>query len=368
MWIDNKIFREDLDKLIACEYIPWVKLQNKTVLVTGATGVIGYNLVSGLVYANIKKSLNMHIFALVRDIEKAKEKYAEQLRSSNSISFISGEVEHLPSMQEKIDYIIHGASPTASVFFIENPVETIKTSVVGTMNMLELAEHSKVQGLVYLSSMEVYGAPKTEDILYEEDLGYLDHLNIRNCYPEAKRQCEALCAAYVSEYSVPAMSVRLAQTFGPGVNKDDSRVFAEFARCAMDGKDIILLTDGGSKRCYLYTMDAVSAILTVLLKGEAGQAYNAANSETYCSVKEMAAMVAKTIGEDKIKVRVSKDKEKSKKFSSPHFYNLSVARIMELGWRPSRNLLEMYQRMIEINGDEKIENEMFGFIKWQMGY
>jgi len=349
MWTQNVIFKEDLEQLMSCEYIPWEKLQDKTVLVTGATGLIGYNLISGLVYANLVKKLNIHILALVRDIDQAKEKFAGQIQDCALLSFVSGTIEDLPNISDKVDYIIHGAGPTASAYFIEHPVETVKTAVVGTINMLELAKKDKVQGFVYLSTMEVYGSPKTEDLLSEEDLGYLNPLNIRNCYPESKRECEALCAAYASEYHVPAMSIRLAQTFGAGVNKDDSRVFAEFARCVVEKRDIVLLTDGGSKRCYLYTMDAVSAILTVLLKGESGQAYNAGNPETYCSVRKMAHMVAKNFGENKIQVKMSENKENSKKFPSPHFYNLGIDRIGKLGWKPSKNLIEMYQRMIGIS-------------------
>lgn len=347
MWLEDIIFKQDLDYLVSLEYIPWKKLQGSTILITGATGLIGYNLVSGLIYADIRKKLDLKIIALVRNLDKAKEKFSEQLRDSNSLEFIVGEVENLPEVRQSIDYIVHAASPTASLFFVENPVETIKTAVIGTIHVLELAKKMNVKGIVYLSSMEIYGAPKTEDVLSETDLGYMNPLLVRNCYPESKRQCEALCAAYASEYNVPAMSVRLAQTFGSGVDKKDKRAFAEFARCAMEKKDILLLTDGRSKRCYLYTMDAVSAILTVLLKGEAGQAYNAANPETYCSVKEMAEMVAQTFGENRIKVKVSDNKEGSKKFPPPHFYNLGVEQISALEWKASKQLLEMYHILLK---------------------
>jgi UDP-glucuronate decarboxylase len=357
MWIENDIFKEDLNQLMTCDYIPWNKLRNKTVLVTGATGLIGYNLISGLVYANINKKLNIHILALVRDIDKAKEKFTEEIWDSDTISFVSGTVESLPNIQEKVDYIIHGACPTASAYFIERPVETIKTSVLGTNNMLELAKSNNVEGFVYLSSMEVYGAPKTEDLLSEEDLGYLNPLNVRNCYPESKRMSESLIASYASEYGIRSMSIRLAQTFGPGVEYGDKRVFAEFARCAMEKKDIVLLTDGKSKRCYLYTMDAVSAILTVLLKGEAGQAYNAANPETYCSVKEMAEMVAKEIGNGEIKVIISKNEEDGKKFPPFHFYKLNIVKCKQIGWMPCRRLQDMYRRMIGSYGKDFTADE-----------
>ena len=346
MWIDNKIFNTDLARLEGCNFIPWEKLQNKTILVTGATGLIGYNLISGLIYVNRKKNLNLHILALVRDIVDAKEKYKEQLKDNDSLSFILGEVEHLPEIQERVDYIVHSASPTESAYFITHPVETIKTAIVGTLSILELAKHKEVLGMVYLSSMEVYGSIKEENPLSEEDLGYLNPLSIRNCYPESKRQCEALCAAYTSEYNVPAMSIRLAQTFGPGVNRNDGRVFAEFARCIMEEKDIELLTDGSSKRCYLYTMDAVSAILTVLLKGQFGQVYNAANPETYCSVKEMAEMVAGKFGNGKVKVKVIDGQADIQKFSSTHFYDLKITKIEDIGWKPNLNLVQMYENMI----------------------
>lgn len=357
MWIQNKVFREDLDQLMTCDYIPWDKLCDKTVLVTGATGLIGYNLISGLVYANIHKKLNIHILALVRDIDKAKDKFAEQMKDSDSISFVLGTVENLPDIQEKIDYIIHGACPTASAYFIEHLVETIKTSVLGTNNMLELAKNNNVEGFIYLSSMEVYGSPKNEDLLSEEDLGYLNPLNVRNCYPESKRMSESLVASYAREYGIRSMSIRLAQTFGPGVEYGDKRVFAEFARCAMEKKDIVLLTDGKSKRCYLYTMDAVSAILTVLLKGEAGQAYNAANPETYCSVKEMAEMVAKEIGNGEIKVVISQNEEDGKKFPPFHFYKLNIVKSKKIGWMPYRRLQDLYRRMVVSYGKDFTADE-----------
>lgn len=349
MWLNNTLFKEDLEHLVSLDYIPWEKLNKKTVLVTGATGLIGYNLVSGLIYADMKKKLNLKIVVLVRDINRAEKKYAAQIQDSTILTFVSGTVEHLPDIDQSVDYIIHGASPTSSSYFIEHPVETIETAVMGTMNLLKLAVEKQINGFIYLSSMEVYGATRTEKPLNEEDISYMNPLVVRNSYSESKKMCENLIASYASEYHVPAMSVRLAQTFGAGVERNDTRLFAEFARCVVEEKDIVLLTSGESKRCYLYTMDAVSAILTVLLGGEAGKSYNAANPTTYCSVREMADMIAKYLTGSKIQVKYSENVENCKKFSPPHFYNLSVARIMELGWHPSMNLLEMYQRMIGIN-------------------
>lgn len=345
MWIENDIFKEDLENLCNVDYIPWEKTKNKSILITGATGLIGYNLVCGLAYANLSKNLNVQIYCLIRNSEKAKEKF-QKILSYDFLHFVEGSVEQLPIIENQIDYIIHGASPTASKYFVEKPVETIKTAVCGTMNMLELAQRKKVEGFVYLSSMEVYGAPKTEDKLTEKDLGYIDPLSIRNCYPESKRLCEALIASYVSEYKVNATGVRMAQTFGPGVESSDVRVFAEFARCAIEKKDIILMTDGSSKRPYLYTMDAVSAILVVLLKGESGQVYNVANDKTYSSVKEMAELVARNFTNGAISIKINNNVEASKKYPPTHHYNLDINKIKSLDWVPKYELAEMYQRMM----------------------
>lgn len=340
MW--NKIYQEDMDFVADFSSLDWEKLRNKSVLVTGGTGLIGSSLINALLYVNYKKALNLQVVALVRNVEKAKSMFEGQA----NLKFVVGAVENLPRFDMQIDYIVHGASPTASAFFVEHPVETVKTAVIGTMNLLELGRVRKVKGFVYLSSMEVYGAPHTDAIIPESQGTTVDTMSVRSCYPEAKRMCESLCASYASEYEVPAMAIRLAQTFGPGVAVDDCRVFAEFARCAMRKQDIVLQTAGTSKRCYLYTADAVTAILTILLAGKAGEAYNVANRDTYCSIVEMAHMVAENLADGKIKVHVPTDGKHEQKFPPPHNLNLCTDKVQKLGWKPSRGLLEMYKRMI----------------------
>lgn len=346
MWLENKIFEEDLQYINSVDFVDWCNLENKTVFITGATGLIGYYFASALIYRNLMFNSNIKVIALVRSIEKARSMFAEQLKVDCGISFVVGDVECLPEIKEDIDYIVHGASPTASNFFVEKPVETIKIAVQGTINMLELAKDKKVKGFVYLSSMEVYGAPHTEDLILETQGTTVDTMSVRSCYPEAKRLCESLCASYANEYGVLANVIRLAQTFGPGVPVDDNRVFAEFARCALQNRDIVLQTAGTSKRCYLYNADAVTAILTVLLCNKNSEAFNVANSKTYCGIVEMANMVAKELGEDKIKVRVPTDGKHEQKFPPPHLLKLDSGKIEAMGWKATKDLKEMYERMI----------------------
>ncbi|WP_294002118.1 NAD-dependent epimerase/dehydratase family protein [uncultured Megasphaera sp.] len=341
---NEDVLQEDLAAIGQADYIPWDQLKGKSVLVTGGTGLIGSTVIKALYYANTAKKLQVKIFALVRSMEKA----ARMLGAENdALHFIQGSVEKLPAINEPVDYIIHGASPTASLFFVVHPVETIQIAVQGTSNLLNLAKEKAVKSFVYLSSMEVYGAPQADTLIPESQGCTLDSMVVRSCYPIAKRLCENLCASYAQEYDVPAKVIRLAQTFGPGVLKDDKRVFAEFARDAMKGKDIVLQTSGTSKREYLYTADAVTAILTILLKGQNGEAYNAGNPGTYCSIVEMAKLVADSIAEKKIQVKIPKIEEtKDFKFPPAHHLYLNVERLENLGWSPKKSLIEMYLRMM----------------------
>lgn len=342
----TNVYQEDMEYISGAESIDWKRLAGKTIFITGGTGLIGSTVINGLLYANNKYKLNVRIIALVRNLDRAKGLF-HNVNAGTSLSFIVGSVESLPEVREKVDYIIHGASPTASLYFVQHPVETIQTAVKGTKNILELAKKNQVEGVLYLSSMEVYGAPLTDELIPETQGCTLDSMTVRSCYPIAKRLCENLCASYTSEYGVPGKVIRLAQTFGPGVGMNDGRVFAEFARDAMHKSDIELQTAGTSKRMYLYTADAVTAILTVLLSGKTGEAYNAANPGTYCSIVEMAQLVVHEIAHDSIKVHVPMIKlDADSKFPPPHHLNLDTSRIYKLGWRPSIGLKEMYLRMI----------------------
>lgn len=331
------------DKLKNCG-ISADELKNACIMITGANGMIGTALTQNLMELNDELNIDLKLLLMVRDenkLDKSLEKYVK----SGNIKIIIGDVTDWRGIGEKADFIIHAASITVSKAMVEKPVEVIMTNVNGTKNILDHAKNIGARSVVYLSSMEAYGFTENEVLLDEKDMQYLNPLALRSSYPESKRMAENLCVAYFSEYGVPIKIIRLAQTFGKGVKENDTRVFAEFARCAKDGNDIVLLTDGASKRMYLDTSDAAAAIITVMLKGENGSAYNAANKETYCSIAEMAQMVADKIADNKIKVSFKPNGSNSH-FSPPHKFFLDTSRIEGLGWKPEKDLIEMYREMM----------------------
>lgn len=329
MYPEGTIPPEDLASICAADFVPWERLRGKTVLITGATGLIGFTLTGALLYANEKRDLGLTVLALVRDEAKARQRFGSCLAAGAPLRLLTGTVEEPPPVEGPVDYILHGAAQTASLAFVRQPVETIRTAVLGTAQMLELARQKQSAGFVYLSSMEVYGHPPKGHKVAETDACSLQPLDVRESYPISKLQCESLCRAYAAEYGVPAVIARLAQTFGPGVHPADTRVFAEFGRCIRDKRDIVLRTKGETERSYLYTADAATALLTVLLKGQPGQAYNVADESTYCSIAGMARRLAAANG---LCVRYELEEKQKRGYPEPVYMDLDTARLRALGW------------------------------------
>jgi len=341
VWPEHDVVRDDLERIVGTPTVPWEALRGRTVLVTGATGLIGAALVRALLWAGE----DITVLALVRDRDKAARLFAGPLAAGARLSFLHGDVETFEFPDGPVDHVVHGASITASSDFVTRPVEVIRTALRGTERVLELARAAQVRSLAYLSSMEVYAAPDGSRRITEATFDGLDPMLVRSSYPESKRMAEALCAAYAAQYGVPARVLRLTQTFGPGVALDDARVFAQLARSAVEGRDIVLHTTGATRRSYLYTADAVTAVLTVLLRGSDGEAYNVANEATYCSIREMADLVARTVGAVPVEVRVETQDAASRGYAPTLSMDLDTAKLQRLGWRPTVGLEDMYRRM-----------------------
>ncbi len=310
--------------------------KDSSVLVTGATGLIGNALVHYL------SGLGAKIYACCRSSEKFKTCF----HGRDNIIPVYGDICTLDISSLDVDYIVHAAGTTTSKDFVEKPVETIRTAVGGTINILDQSKDKKLKGFVFISSMEAFGiTPADNRDIRETDLGYIDVMSVRSSYSESKRLCENLCVSYASEYGVPAKIVRLAQTVGPGVSYTDKRVTVQFARSVIEGKDIVLKTEGKTKRPIIYIDDAVSAILAVLGKGKDGECYTAANPDTFCTIRETAEAIIHDIARDKIKLVFDLDSNAG--YAPDICLNLNVDKLKALGWEPKVGLVESYRRLID---------------------
>lgn len=317
------------------------RFKGAKVLVTGATGLIGKALVKKLIDIG-----DVNVVAFVRNLKKAETIFAEEME--NGVSFLVGDVRFFDfsKLDGYFDYIVHAASETSSKAFVEAPIDVSLGAVEGTRNVLELAAKCNAKKVIYLSSMEVYGTPTNDDKVYEDSATNINTMSTRSSYPESKRMCESLCCSFFSQKNVPAVVLRLTQTFGPGVNYEDSRVFAEFARCAIEGRDIVLKTKGETKRSYLHVDDAVDAILVALIAGQPGEAYNVANENTYCSIYEMASLVAGNIAKNCIAVKIEECDITECGYAPTLKMNLDTQKMCSLGWSPQYGLMEMYEDVI----------------------
>lgn len=324
----------DLQSVIADKTL-FEAFSNSTVLITGATGLIGSMLIRTFVSANETYGLCIRVIGQVRNMDKAKTVLAD----------IFDKVEVVTAYDTESDYIIHTVSPTTSNFFIEHPVETIKASVGSAMTILDIAKKNRAS-IVYLSSMEQYGVPyEPGQRMSEDKVGVIDHLNIRSSYSESKRMCECMCAAYAAEYGVEVKIARLAQTVGAGVAMTDNRMPIQFARAVAEGKDIVLHTEGKSISNFVYLTDAITGILTVLEKGEKGQAYNICNDAETRSVREIAELICHEVAQDRIQVRI--EKKDNMGYAPDTAMYLDSEKLRKLGWSAEVKMTEAYKRLVE---------------------
>lgn len=344
----DAVLQEDLDDIANNRGIDYSGLQGASVLVTGATGLVGSMLVKSLACCNRVHNLNMKILPMVRNAEKAKTIFGDLLERQD-VNLVVADILSPIRLESDVDYIVHGASVTASKTFVTQPVETIQTAISGTEHLLQLAHEKCVKSMVYISSMEAFGITNPDlECVKEEDLGYIDVMNVRSSYSESKRMCELLCASYAHEYQVPVKVARLAQTFGAGVSKEEGRVFAQFAKSAMFGDDIVLHTKGESTGNYCYTADAVAGILTILLKGNTGEVYTVANPSTTIKIKDMAEMVAAQLAKGGIKVIFDIPEDALTYGYAPDVaMHLNSDKLQQLGWKPVYDLPDMYERLVK---------------------
>ena len=339
----------DINEILTCNADLLEAFRDKRVLVTGSSGLIGSMLIRTLYAADEAYGLHIELIAHARSEARVRSVLGEL---TDRISLIIADDFDFDT---RCDCIFHTASPTASKYFVDRPVETIDTILTGTKKMLELAKaHQAV--LVYLSSMEAYGVPYTDGELMTEDrIGVIRHLTARSCYPEGKRMSECLCAAYSHEYGVQTRIVRLAQTFGAGVPLTDNRVSMQFARSIVGNRDIVLHTEGRSTANFCYLSDAIAGILTIAVRGRSGEAYNVCNDSETRSIYETAKLAAEQVAHGAIGVVKDIPQHADFGYAPENTMRLSARKLRALGWEPKVDAREGYSRLAEYlkdNGED----------------
>lgn len=346
----NKYLEKDIQEVVSDKNIPWEKFRNKTILITGATGMLPIYMLWTLIYLNEYLKFNITIYALVRNKERA-EKVLGEYCSVDYLHILVQDVAEPIKLDVPIHYIIHAASQASPKFYSTDPVGTINANVLGTIHTLNLARRQiDFRGYLFFSSAEIYGIVPPEKFPYTEtDYGYIDLLNVRSCYCESKRMGEQLCLAYNRQYGVPTYMLRIFHSYGPYMKLDDRRVFADFVNNIVHNEDIILKTCGTAERMFCYIADAVRAYFLVLLCGEEGTAYNIANTKELVSVRKLAETLVSLFPEKGLQAKIVLDKNDyvTTQMKSPVDVTIpDCSRIAKLGWEPKIDIAEGFRRTV----------------------
>ncbi len=344
MFSNTKWYREDIE-YIASFNIDWEKLQGTSVLVTGATGLIGTVVVDALMYKNSVDKLDLKVFALARDKEKIEKNFGSY-RKARFFKAIRGDVAKKLIVKEKVDFIINLASNTHPALYATKPIETINSIVTGTKNVLEFAASNKVKRVINASSVEVYGENRGDTERFKEDYsGYINSNTLRAGYPESKRLAEALCQAYIAEKNLDIVSVRLGRVYGSTTQKSDSKSTSQFIRSAVNKQDIVLKSEGRQEYSYVYVADVVVALLLLLTRGESSESYNIASDEAK-DLRGVAEAIA-NINNSKVVFDIPNETER-KGSSVVQRALMDSSKIKALGWRSGYDLVNGLERTVRI--------------------
>lgn len=325
----NKIIQEDMQEIL--KDIEFNGLKDKTILITGATGMLATYLVYFFNYLNIIENLNIKIIGLVRNKEKA-IKIFEGVAIELLIQDIQDEIKY----DNKVDYIFHMASSANPKAILESPIDIIKANTIGTFNVFELARNKSAK-VFFTSTREIYGKlDESIEFIQESDMGVVDCLERRACYPESKRIAETICNSYLYQYGVKYNIVRIAHVYGPGMNIDgDGRIMSDIIENVSKNQNIILKSDGTALRAFCYITDAIRGLLLILIKGKDNEVYNLSNENEEISIKELSQ---KVIDISRKELKIEYQISNSEAYTSYKRVGLNNGKLESLGWKIQKKL------------------------------
>ena len=325
--------------------IDWAKLDNRTILISGSTGLVGKYLILSLLARNRLFGLHTHIIALGRNRDKFYQRFAD-CSDVQSVEFLAHDVQLPLSYEGNIDYILHMASNTHPRLYASKPIETEMANILGTLHLLNLASTKPGCRFVFTSSTDIYGHNRSGKAYLEEtDCGYIDCNTLRAGYIEGKRASEALCNAYREEKGVDFVIARLCRLYGPTMQRADSRAISQFIEKAAHCENIVLTSEGTQTFSHLYVYDAVTALLRIMTDGKSGNAYNVADKNQVPSLRELAQKLADIAG-TKVVFDLP-DALVTKGASTFQDVRLDSSKLCALGWRPAVSLEEGLRHTVE---------------------
>ena len=316
---------------VANQLLPWEKLSDCSILITGASGLIGSTLIDVLM---ARPNINFQLYAGVRNLEKAGQQFFSYMKNEN-FHIICCDVSKPIKNDIDFHYIIHAASGATPNEFTKHPVDVMEANFLGVKFLLDYGRRHSLKRFLYISSGEIYGEGDGRSFS-EEYSGYVNPMLPRSCYPSSKRAAETLCSCYSVEYSVDFVVARPCHVFGPNFTDNDNRVFAQFIRNAINGENILMKSSGEQFRSWCYSTDCASALLYILLNGKSGEAYNIADESSNVTIRYLAETIASLCG---VKVVIEKASELEKFGFNPVQRSVfSTSKISSLGWCPMCSL------------------------------
>jgi UDP-glucuronate decarboxylase len=225
------------------------------ILITGGAGFIGTHLTRRLLAQG-------HHVTILDNLFTGSKQNMQEFESNPQFAFIHQDIQE--PIVGQYDQIYNLACPASPVHYQKNPVETMKTSFLGMLNVLELARNTKAQ-VLHASTSEIYGDPLVHPQV-EDYWGNVNTVGIRSCYDEGKRAAETLCSDFLSEYSVDVRMIRIFNTYGPHMHPQDGRVVSNFILQVLENKPITIYGDGLQTRSFQYVSDLVELMIRFMAK------------------------------------------------------------------------------------------------------
>ena len=330
--------------------LPWSSLKNANILLTGGNGLIISSLIDALISIDKVLDLNMSLYVLCRNEQKAKTRFADYI-DSDRFHLIIQDVSMPLSMNVDFKFIFHAASAAHPGAFNSTPVDVMKANFIGTLNLLEYSIKYTDTRFIFVSSSEVYGENEAGIDIFTEDInGNVDYTKFRSCYPESKRASETLCMSFKQQYGSDVVIVRPAYIYGKDIIDTNTRADVYFLRQVLNHQDIVMYSPGSQIRSYCYVNDCISGMLYAALLGDSGEIYNIGDKNCVVTLKEYAQMLA-DIGGVSLRYEPQTAPE-GVVFLKTTKCVLDTTKLEKLGWRVRYTLQEGIQDMLFSESNE----------------